>query len=103
MGIEAPYRRPSVRRKHLEHPVYPHLLRDRLIERLNEVWAMYSTYIPMKRGFASLAAVIDWASPDYTDVPKASEVAISMDGKNWRDNVFVGQFRTSMKHEARRS
>jgi putative transposase len=32
------------------------------ILRPNQVWAMDITYIPMARGFAYLAAVIDWFS-----------------------------------------
>ena len=62
MGIEALYRRPNTSRKHPAHPVYPYLLRDRVIERPNEVWAMDITYIPMARGFVYLAVVMDWAS-----------------------------------------
>jgi len=62
MGIEALYRRPNTSRKHSAHRIYPYLLRDRAIERPNEVWAMDITYIPMRRGFVYLAAVMDWAS-----------------------------------------
>jgi len=62
MGIEALYRRPNTSRRHAAHPIYPYLLRDRVIERPNEVWAMDITYIPMSRGFVYLAAVLDWAS-----------------------------------------
>ena len=62
MGIEALYRRPNTSRRHAAHPIYPYLLRDRVIQRPNEVWAMDITYIPMSRGFVYLAAVMDWAS-----------------------------------------
>lgn len=62
MGIEALYRRPQTSRRHTAHPIYPYLLRDRVIARPNEVWAMDITYIPMRRGFVYLAAVLDWAS-----------------------------------------
>ena len=62
MGIEALYRRPNTSRRHAAHPIYPYLLRDRVIEQPNEVWAMDITYIPMSRGFVYLAAVLDWAS-----------------------------------------
>jgi putative transposase len=62
MGIEALYRRPNTSRKHSAHRIYPYLLRDRAIEHPNEVWAMDITYIPMRRGFVYLAAVMDWAS-----------------------------------------
>jgi putative transposase len=62
MGIEALYRRPNASRKHATHPIYPYLLRNRVIERPNQVWAMDITYIPMSRGFVYLAAVLDWAT-----------------------------------------
>jgi putative transposase len=62
MGIEALYRRPHTSRRHAAHPIYPYLLRNRVIERPNEVWAMDITYIPMSRGFVYLAAVLDWAT-----------------------------------------
>jgi putative transposase len=62
MGIEALYRRPNTSRRHAAHPIYPYLLRNRLIERPNEAWAMDITYIPMKRGFVYLAAVLDWVT-----------------------------------------
>ena len=62
MGIEALYRRPNTSRRHAAHPIYPYLLRNRVIERANEVWAMDITYIPMSRGFVYLAAVLDWAT-----------------------------------------
>jgi putative transposase len=62
MGIEPLYRRPNTSKRHVQHPVYPYLLRDRVIDTPNEVWAMDITYIPMRRGFLYLAAVLDWAS-----------------------------------------
>jgi putative transposase len=62
MGIEALYRRPNTSRRHPEHPVYPYLLRNLAVTRVNQVWAMDITYIPMARGFVYLAAVVDWHS-----------------------------------------
>ena len=41
------------------HKVYPYLLKGLPIERINQVWAMDITYIPMKKGFMFLAAIID--------------------------------------------
>jgi putative transposase len=38
---------------------YPYLLRDLQITRSNQVWAIDITYIPMKRGFMYLFAIID--------------------------------------------
>lgn len=42
-----------------KHPKYPYLLRDIDIVRPNQVWAIDITYIPMKRGFMYLCAIID--------------------------------------------
>ena len=62
MGFEALYRRPNTSRRHPEHPVYPYLLKHLAITRPNQVWAMDITYIPMRKGFVYLAAVVDWHS-----------------------------------------
>jgi putative transposase len=62
MGIEALYRRPQTSRRHPDHPIYPYLLRDLAVTRVNQVWAMDITYIPMRKGFVYLAAVVDWYS-----------------------------------------
>ena len=42
--------------------VYPYLLRDRVLTRVDEVWSSDITYVPMRRGFMYLTAVIDWFS-----------------------------------------
>jgi putative transposase len=60
MGIAALYRRPSTSKPNSEHKIYPYLLRNLVIDRPNQVWAMDITYIPMARGFVYLAAVVDW-------------------------------------------
>jgi putative transposase len=44
------------------HPVYPYLLRNLEICRVNQVWATDITYIPLERGFAYLVAIMDWHS-----------------------------------------
>jgi putative transposase len=62
MGIEALYKKPNTSRRHPKHPVYPYLLRNLEIDRPNQVFAADITYIPMKRGFVYLFAVMDWAS-----------------------------------------
>ncbi len=62
MGTEALYRKPNTSRRHRAHPIYPYLLRGLAIDRLNQVWAMDITYVPMARGFVYLAAVMDWHS-----------------------------------------
>ena len=62
MGIEALYRKPSLSRRQSGHQIFPYLLRDRAISQPNQVWAADITYIPMRRGFVYLFAVLDWAS-----------------------------------------
>lgn len=60
MGIESSAPKPNTSKPGVEHPVYPYLLRGLRIERPNQVWAADITYIPMRRGFAYLVAIIDW-------------------------------------------
>lgn len=144
MGLEAIYRKPNLSRRHAAHPIYPYLLRHLRIDRPNQVWATDITYIPMRRGFVYLVAVMDWysrrvlawrlsntlgtdfcvealeeaitrygapeifntdqgsqfTSAEFTDVLKANDIRISMDGKGcWRDNVFVERLWRTVKYE----
>ena len=62
MGLEAVYPRPKTSKPHPEHPVYPYLLKGMSIERPNQVWCADITFIPMRRGFMYLMAVMDWHS-----------------------------------------
>ena len=62
MGVEAIYRRPRTSQPHPGHRVFPYLLREKRIDRPNQVWALDITYLPMKRGFVYLVAVMDWAT-----------------------------------------
>ena len=62
MGIEALYRRPNTSKPAPGHKIYPYLLHGLAVRRVNQVWAMDITYIPMARGFVYLAAVVDWFS-----------------------------------------
>jgi putative transposase len=62
MGITAVYRTPRTSQRHPAHRIYPYLLRQRTITRPNHVWAADITYLPMKRGFVYLCAILDWAS-----------------------------------------
>lgn len=62
MGIEAVYPRPRTSKPHPGHKIYPYLLRNLTIDRPNQVWAADITYIPLRRGFMYLVAVMDWYS-----------------------------------------
>jgi putative transposase len=74
VGIRAVYRKRKTSAPHPEHEIYPYLLRNLTIDRSNHVWAADLTYIPMKRGFVYLVAIIDWATRKVL----AHRVAISM-------------------------
>jgi len=62
MGLEPIYPRPNLSRRHPRHRIYPYLLRNVAIERVDQVWSTDITYIRMARGFVYLVAVIDWYS-----------------------------------------
>lgn len=62
MGLQAVYQRPRTTVPHPEHKKWPYLLRGLDIIRPNHVWCADITYIPMRRGFLYLVAVMDWAS-----------------------------------------
>ncbi len=69
MGITALYPRPKTSVADKAHPKYPYVLEsyrnDRgqvVVERPNEVWSTDITYIRLQKGYAYLAAVIDWYS-----------------------------------------
>lgn len=59
MGWQTIYRKPNTSKPNKAHPVYPYLLKDMVIERANQVWAIDITYVPMRRGFMYLCAIID--------------------------------------------
>ena len=62
MGLTPIYQRPRTTVPHPEHRIYPYLLRDLVVDRPNQVWCADITYIPMRRGFLYLVAVMDWAT-----------------------------------------
>jgi putative transposase len=62
MGVEALYPKPRTSQPHPEHRVYPYLLRDVPIVRVNQVWSTDITYIRLHSGFIYLVAVMDWFS-----------------------------------------
>jgi putative transposase len=62
VGLVPVYQRPRTTVPHPEHRVYPYLLRDLVVDRPNQVWCADLTYIPMRRGFLYLVAIMDWAT-----------------------------------------
>ena len=62
MEIRAIYRRPRTTIPDIKHKVYPYLLAGMDITVANHVWCADITYLPMRKGFSYLVAIMDWAS-----------------------------------------
>lgn len=59
MGIVAIYPRSRLSARFPDHKIYPYLLKELQIEHPNQVWSSDITYLPMKKGFMYLVAVMD--------------------------------------------
>lgn len=59
VGWRTLYHKRNTSKKNKENPVYPYLLKDLVIDHPNQVWAIDITYVPMRRGFMYLCAIID--------------------------------------------
>jgi len=62
MGLTAIYQAPRTSTPHRAHRIYPYLLRNMTIDRADHVWCADITYIPVRRGFLYLVAIMDWAT-----------------------------------------
>lgn len=62
MGLEAMYPKPKLSQPGEGHKIYPYLLKNRAVERVNQVWSTDITYIRLAEGFCYLVAVMDWHS-----------------------------------------
>ncbi len=62
MGLVPIYQAPMTSQPHPEHRVYPYLLWNLTIARPNQVWCADITYVPMRRGFLYLVAIMDWST-----------------------------------------
>lgn len=62
MGLQAITPGPHTSKPAPENKIYPYLLRNVSIDRVNQVWSTDITYIPMQHGYMYLTAVIDWYS-----------------------------------------
>lgn len=60
MGLMPIYQKPNTSKPTKGHKIYPYLLRHLRIDRPDQVWAADITYLPMRRGFLYLVAIIDW-------------------------------------------
>ena len=62
MGIQAIYPKRNLSKINNQNRIYPYLLKYLTINKPNQVWASYITYIRMKKGFIYLIAIMDWFS-----------------------------------------
>ncbi len=62
MGIETIYQGPHLSKPHPDHKIYPYLLRNLKISRINQVWGTDITYIRLSHGWLYLVAIMDWMS-----------------------------------------
>ncbi len=62
MGLAGMAPGPNTSRPHLEHKIYPYLLRGVPVVRPNQVWSTDITCLRLARGFVYLVAIIDWYS-----------------------------------------
>jgi len=90
------YREPHTTVSDTTHYKYPYLLRGLKIERCNQVWAMDITYIPMKKGFMYLTAIIDlhsryvvhWSLSNTMDAQWCTEVLKQTIEKEGTPEIF---------------
>ncbi len=62
MGLHAIYQEPRTSQPHPQPRIYPYLLRNLAVTQPNQVWGTDITYLPIKRGFLYLVAIMDGQS-----------------------------------------
>ena len=62
MGIQAIYPKQDSSKPNPENKIYTYLLKGLVINKPNQVWSIDITYIPIKKSFLYLTAIIDWYS-----------------------------------------
>ncbi|WGK64716.1 IS3 family transposase [Croceiramulus getboli] len=106
MGLQAIMPGKHTSRRHKAHKVYPYLLRNLKVEGADQVWATDITYIPMRKGFMYLTAIIDlhsryvlnWSVSNTMDASWCAEVleeAIQAHGRPQIINTDQGSQYTS--------
>ena len=85
MGIKAIYPKPKTTIANKEHKKYPYLLtqfknkkNQVIIEKVNQVWSTDISYIKLEKGFAYLAAVIDWNSKNVLSWKLSNTMDVSL-------------------------
>jgi len=89
MGLQALGHKRRMTKNDPDHKVYPYLLRNVPIIRINQVWSADITYVPMNHGFMYLVAILDWFS----------RYILSWQISNTLDNIFcIKALEKALKH-----
>jgi putative transposase len=75
MGLQGITPKKGLSRPNKEHAVYPYLLKNVEVTKPNQVFCADITYIPMRKGFIYLTAVMDW----YSRYVLSWKVSITLD------------------------
>jgi len=94
MGHETLYRVRNLTKQGIKSYIRPYLLRGMKINRANQVWSTDITYIPMRRGFMYLTAVMDV----YSRKRLASSLSNTM-AAEWCVNVVTDAISKNGKPE----
>ena len=84
MGLEAIYPRRRTSVPCPEHRIFPYLLRKLVIERPDQVWSADITYVPLRRGFMYLVAVLDWHSRYVLSWELSNTLDSGYCGRRWK-------------------
>lgn len=90
MGLEAVGPKPRLSAANPAHRVYPYLLRDVPITRVDQVWSTDITYVRLRHGFVYLVAILDWHSRYVV----AWELSVTVDGQFCLDALDVALARS---------
>jgi putative transposase len=94
MGRNTIYRRKNLTKMGMREYIKPYLLRDLKITHANQVWCTDITYIPMKKGFMYMTAIIDVYSRKIVGWGISNTMSAQ-----WCKNVLEEAIRTHGKPE----
>ena len=98
MGLRSILPGPSTSKSKQGDCVYPYLLRGLAIERVNQVWAMDITYLPLQGGFMYLVAIIDLFSRYVPAWSVSNTMSAAGVAKHWkRPSVLMAVPRLSIR------
>ncbi len=91
MGLEAVGPKPRLSAATPTHRVYPYLLRDVPITRVDQVWSTDITYVRLRHGFVYLMAILDW----HSRYVLAWELSVTVDGQFCLDALDAALVRSA--------